>query len=554
MSCAPNGPTPVLNPGYCSRRLKYALDFGVLGDIGDVVQASVYSAAGSSGMRLVQAVFRPPCAPHSWRTIPWEDGGPALHRCTPPLASHEGRIGGLPRAQDDNSPSEALASMDEVITAWMKNPIPLDIGNTASSVEWQTAGDASMDMSPSWQLSWLRERLKLSDDAVAKISRSFPAVNGIKVEENLEPKLDWFQRRLHLDDPALARMITLCPRVLGLGVESNLEPKILWLQETLEIDLDLVGKMVIRCPSILALSVEDNLKKKLVYFREELKLDSSSITRMLVKQPTVLTRSLEECIRPRVAWLRYRLGLDARGVRKVVTGTGVLFHMKIEDTLEMKLRWLENDLGLEESAVKIVRMFPQLLTYNVESMKGKFSWLQGRLGLSLPNMNLLIRRCPEIFCYSVESNMEPKLNFLQSELGLDMPSLGKLVMRYPRLLGASLDDNLRNKIPWLERELGLSKEEVVAVVVRAPDLLRLDTEENLGPTLRFLHEELGASRKDVAETAQSNAKFLAASLEKRWKPRVAAIRAMGVTPNFNYHWKSIVNHTPQRFEEWLDDL
>lgn len=104
------------------------------------------------------------------------------------------------------------------------------------------------------------------------------------------------------------------------------------------------------------------------------------------------------------------------------------------------------------------------------------------------------------------------------------------------------------------RELGISKEQVLVIIQKAPVLLIADTHVNLRPTLKFFVEEMGASSDDVVEAVLANPKVLIYSLEKRWKPRVAAMRDLGVTPIFKQHWRPVANRTPAKFSEWLGNL
>lgn len=102
--------------------------------------------------------------------------------------------------------------------------------------------------------------------------------------------------------------------------------------------------------------------------------------------------------------------------------------------------------------------------------------------------------------------------------------------------------------------LNLPRHVVLSVITSCPDLLNLSTERNLGPTIQFFYDEMGASREEVSEMVAASGKPLMYSLEKRWKARVAMVRARGVTPSFRHHWKHIANRTPAKFEEWLETL
>lgn len=102
--------------------------------------------------------------------------------------------------------------------------------------------------------------------------------------------------------------------------------------------------------------------------------------------------------------------------------------------------------------------------------------------------------------------------------------------------------------------LNLPKDVILRVITNCPDLLNLSTEKNLGPTIQFFYDEMGASREEVSEVVASSGKALMYSLEKRWKPRVARIRAKGVPPCFHAHWKHIANRNPAKFDEWLNTL
>lgn len=110
------------------------------------------------------------------------------------------------------------------------------------------------------------------------------------------------------------------------------------------------------------------------------------------------------------------------------------------------------------------------------------------------------------------------------------------------------------QVPWMVETLNLPRDVILRVITSYPDLLNLSTEKNLGPTIQFFYDEMGASREEVSEVVARGGKALLYSLEKRWKPRVARIRAKGVTPCFHDHWKPIANRSPAKFDEWLATL
>jgi hypothetical protein len=151
----------------------------------------------------------------------------------------------------------------------------------------------------------------LDDKSLSKLVRTLPAVLGLSIDDNLEPKLAWLQDRLDMDDKTLSKMVGTLPAVLGLSVEDNLEPKLKWLQGRLGLDSKSLQKLVKRYPSVFSCGIDETLEPKLAWLQERLSLDDKSLSFVIHRQPPILGCNIATNLEPTIKFFEDCVGSNA---------------------------------------------------------------------------------------------------------------------------------------------------------------------------------------------------------------------------------------------------
>ena len=338
----------------------------------------------------------------------------------------------------------------------------------------------------------LRTRLALSKAELEIVRRNLL----VGARAAVEPKLDWLQTRLELDAAQLKRMVVTHPSLLNLGVEETLAPTLDWLQRRLGLDAAQLRKMVLRLPPLLGYSVEDNME-------------------------------------PKLDWLQRRLDLDAAQLKKVVVPFPALLGYRVEDNLAPKLQWLQTRLDLNDAQLKKMILTSQaLLGYSVdENMKPTLGWLRTRLDLSDAALKKMVLALPPLLGLSVVDNVAPTLAWLQNRMNLGDVGLRKVVVAYPTLLGLRIE-RMEANCAWLESRLGLDGKQLARVVAASPPLLYLSVDGNLAPKLDYLLRATGLSQLELRDHVLRLPAIPSYSLERRYRPRVEACVAAGVSPEY----------------------
>ena len=122
---------------------------------------------------------------------------------------------------------------------------------------------------------------------------------------------------------------------------------------------------------------------------------------------------------------------------------------------------------------------------------------------------------------------EEVCDFLQSRLNLDGAELKRIVLKQPSALSYSIDNNLAPTIDWLKVNLSLTKAELKKLVLRFPNMLSYSIDANLAPTIDFFEHELNIRGPDLRAAILASPQRLSYSLSNRYRPRLAACRAVG---------------------------
>ena len=118
---------------------------------------------------------------------------------------------------------------------------------------------------------------------------------------SLVKKSLWLKDRLELDEEQLARIIRYYPNFLSLSIDHLLEPLIQWMEQSFGLrDESVVGTMVSKHPAILGYSIERNLEPKLAFFVNRVfGGDEAKALKVLAHTPRYLGCSLEKRLLPR---------------------------------------------------------------------------------------------------------------------------------------------------------------------------------------------------------------------------------------------------------------
>eukprot|EP00546_Thalassionema_frauenfeldii_P022088 CAMPEP_0178905836 /NCGR_PEP_ID=MMETSP0786-20121207/6496_1 /TAXON_ID=186022 /ORGANISM="Thalassionema frauenfeldii, Strain CCMP 1798" /LENGTH=333 /DNA_ID=CAMNT_0020577487 /DNA_START=565 /DNA_END=1566 /DNA_ORIENTATION=- len=172
----------------------------------------------------------------------------------------------------------------------------------------------------------------------------------------------------------------------------------------------------------------------------------------------------------------------------------------LEETLSFLRTVLQTNYNPQQITTwlsKSLVAYPQVFCLSVESnLQPSIQFLQDYCRFSDEQLaSLLYKSGGSILGLSVSDNLEPKLEFLQTLLGTTV-SLQKCILRHSSILGLSLS-NLQKKVDYFHW-IG---EDLAARMARScPAVYSLSWNENLYPTLLFLSKIWGVDAPPVDGT------------------------------------------------------
>jgi len=323
----------------------------------------------------------------------------------------------------------------------------------------------------------------------------------------------------------------------------------------------------------LLLTLDDvKLRAALDYLEPFVCAANRSAAEFVARQPQALLWRAEASS-PVLETLR-EMGLDQRAVDRVSRWSPAR-QLASGDGARRSLSWLGRTLGLDAAALgRLVASFPPVVGLEPARLAASHAFLASEAG---------VVRYPQLLSVSVEANLRPTADYLRS-LGVDV---GRVVRSHAITLDLSLEANLKPTVSFLQRE---GVEELGRVLSSQPSLLSLSTQSSLAPKCDFLRS-LGMAplgplltqypavltlslEANLRPTALALAeagvlsppdptlrpRHLAASLERRIKPRLALCAALGVTPTLgavttasDVHFCKQVRLSP-RTDEVMNDL
>ena len=122
-------------------------------------------------------------------------------------------------------------------------------------------------------LGYLRFELGLHSPQCKRVIHQAPPIFGLS---NLPRKVSFLRDRLSLSDEEVRTVISGMPTLLILGIDQNLSPKIQYLEDTMK-DSEKVREAVLRLPTLLGYSLANRIRPRMeALIREQ--VDPSSIT------------------------------------------------------------------------------------------------------------------------------------------------------------------------------------------------------------------------------------------------------------------------------------
>jgi mTERF domain-containing protein, mitochondrial len=113
-------------------------------------------------------------------------------------------------------------------------------------------------------IGYFRFELNMLPAQVKKVLYRAPAILGLSLERNIQPKVQYLQTSLKLSDEELHTVLAAMPSVLLLNSESNIRPKLEFLNATVHRisenhDISDVREIVMRLPTLLGYSLEKRI-------------------------------------------------------------------------------------------------------------------------------------------------------------------------------------------------------------------------------------------------------------------------------------------------------
>ncbi|RYR32499.1 hypothetical protein Ahy_A10g047053 isoform D [Arachis hypogaea] len=145
-------------------------------------------------------------------------------------------------------------------------------------------------------------------------------------------------------------------------------------------------------------------------------------------------------------------------------------------------------------------------------------------GMSIEQINGIIRRFPSFAYYSLEGKIKPVVEFFL-ELGVPKEDIPTILTKRPQLCGISLSENLKPTMKFLE-SLGVDKKQWAKVIYRFPALLTY-SREKVEESIDFLRE-LGLSDDNIGKILTRCPNIVSYSVEDNLRPTANYFRSLGV--------------------------
>jgi mTERF domain-containing protein, mitochondrial len=240
-------------------------------------------------------------------------------------------------------------------------------------------------------------------------------------------------------------------------------------------------------------------------FLRQIGISESAIRTAVSRDSRLLCSSLEKNWRPTVEKLK-EVGFSIGDISAMVARYPSAFCFDVKP----KIDFFVQVLGSTENVIMVLKVQTLVLSANLENVLiPNVSFLQDKLGLSIPQIVQLIKLAPFLVTSSPET-LAIKTEKAE-ELGISRSSR---MFMYALALVSNLRQQTIDARVNNFKSLGFSQEEVTTLVTNQPFVLRL-REEYMARKIKFLFNEVGCDTTYVV----GHPSLLTLSLEKRLIPR-----------------------------------
>ncbi|XP_026662970.1 transcription termination factor MTEF1, chloroplastic isoform X2 [Phoenix dactylifera] len=161
-------------------------------------------------------------------------------------------------------------------------------------------------------------------------------------------------------------------------------------------------------------------------------LAAGDLRRVCGMCPEVLAAG-PKALTPVLTFLLREAGVQGRDLRRVIHRRPRLLVSDVACRLRPTLYFLQM-LG-----ITAISRHTSLLSCSVEEkLLPRLDFLQ-RVGFSHRDSRVMVRRFPQLFCYSIKENLQPKIEFLASEMGRELRELKE----FPHYFSFSLENRIK---------------------------------------------------------------------------------------------------------------
>ncbi|ERN16168.1 hypothetical protein AMTRI_Chr11g95560 [Amborella trichopoda] len=207
----------------------------------------------------------------------------------------------------------------------------------------------------------------------------------------------------------------------------HLREKVLYLES---IGVDTV-RLISDYRPISSASILD--MKSVVGFLESIGILLSDLDRIFGMCPEILISSVSKDLLPVITFLLREVNVLGSNIRKVIIRRPRLLACSVEKQLRPTLYYLQS-IGIEE-----VHKYTSLLSCSVEQKFLPRIQYFREVGFSRKDVEVMVRRYPQLFCYSIKGNFEPKLHYFVENMRRDLDELKE----FPQYFSFSLENRIK---------------------------------------------------------------------------------------------------------------
>ena len=309
-----------------------------------------------------------------------------------------------------------------------------------------------LERDPSLSRPHLDYLLALGISDVGPVVGRVPQLLSCDVTEDLHRKVAILRA---LGVQRTGRWVQRNPWIVHLDAEADMRPSIEYLRSIDNLD---VAKVVDALPSVVfAGSQPGALRATVAYLVDELGIPAWSIGTVINRCPQLLACNLAASIQPKVAWLR---SAGFQQVERVVSKNPQLLTRSVE-TLEAKLAYLTAVWG---RSVEQVEVFPQALTYSLEHLHRRHSFLRACGKAEQHKLHRILRTADYLFAKKLAGRTVEEYQAFEPpplpEPGappLEVPPIDSLAGQPPPTEEVTAGDKYYiRQLAALERDIGLA--------------------------------------------------------------------------------------------------